>query len=217
MLKTIDCPRELRTFNSLFFEFQYRHDAYVVFDDLLTIFICCLARETEEKLYFETIKRYSKKELNIFAKMYAELFILYQKAKEENDWIDPLGDYYEVLSSSSKKSRFGQFFSPKNLCDMMAQMIITPNEWGKNILEPASGSGRMVLAANQIANGNYFIAKDLDGLCCKMTAINMCLHEIRGEVHHTNALSSQTPFLSYSINYKFYSHRTPIILLKRYS
>lgn len=215
MIKTSEVQRELRNFNSLFFSFQYKYDLYTLFDDLLTIIICCLARETEEPLYFETIKRYKKEELTVFANLFGELILIYNNAKLNNSWADPLGEYYELLASNSKKSNFGQYFTPKPICDMMAKFTITPNEWGKTINEPCAGSGRMILAANHQANGNYFVAQDLDPICCKMTAINMCLHEIRGEVHNMDTLRMTDFRMSYSINYDFHKHKTPLILLKR--
>ncbi len=215
MLKTKDVPRELRPFNSLFFSFQYKFELDMLFDDLLTILICCLARQTEEELYHKTIQKYTKKQLNIFAKMFGQLLIIYDNAKTVGDWADPLGDYYEALAGNYKKSRLGQFFTPKHLCDMIAQMTLTKGEWGKNINEPCAGSGRMILAANHFTEGNYYVAQDLDPICCKMTAINMCLHEVRGEVHNMDVLKNNNPTVSYSINYKFYSHKTLIILIKR--
>jgi type I restriction enzyme M protein len=214
MLKTKEVPSELKNFNSLFFSFKYKYDLYSLYDDLLTIIICCLARETEEKLYFETIKRYTKEELNTFAKLMGELFLIYGNAKMLKQWADPLGEYYEALASNSKKSSFGQYFTPKPICDMMANFITPKNDWGKNINEPCSGSGRMILASNQVAKGNYFIAQDLDAVCCKMTAINMAMHEIRGEVHHMDTLRMSNLRISYSINYNFYKHKTPLILIK---
>ncbi|MDN3665623.1 N-6 DNA methylase [Algibacter miyuki] len=214
MLKNKDVPSELKNFNSLFFSFQYKYDLYNLYDDLLTLIICCLARQTEERLYFETIKKYEKKELTTFAHLMGELFIIYNNSKTFGEWCDPLGEYYECLASNSKKSAFGQFFTPKAVCDMMANFV-TPKDWGKQINEPCSGSGRMILASNQITKGNYFIAQDLDPICCKMTAINMAMHEIRGEVHNMDTLRMANLRMSYSINFDFYKHKTPLILLKR--
>jgi len=215
MLKTKDIPRELKNFNSLFFDFQYKYDLYMLFDDLLTIIICCLARKTEEKLYFETIAKYTKEEINTLAKLMAELFIIYGRAQKNEDWADPLGDFYEALASGSKKSVFGQFFTPRSLCTIMASLVLDTEEWGKTINEPYSGSGRLILASNHISKGNYYVAQDLDPLCCKMTAINMCMHEIRGEVHNMDVLRQTTPRISYSINFNFHKHKTLIIQLKR--
>jgi len=215
MLKTRDVPSELKDFNSLFSSFKYKYDLYSLYDDLLTIIICCLARETEEDLYFKTIKKYSKEELNNFARLFSELFLIYEKAKFAERWTDPLGTYYEILASNSKKSTFGQFFTPSPICDLISKMTIGPNEWGKNINEPCCGSGRFILAANHQASGNYFVAQDLDSICCKMTAINMCLHEIRGEVHNMDTIRMADLRISYSINYDFHKHKTPLILIIR--
>jgi type I restriction enzyme M protein len=215
MLKNREVPSELKNFNSLFLAFRYKYDLYHLYDDLLTIVICCLARETEEELYLQTIKKYTKEELNTFAQLMGELFIIYADAKKFGKWADPLGTYYECLASNSKKSIFGQFFTPSSICDMMANFVTSKKEWGKKINEPCSGSGRMILASNQIAKGNYFIAQDLDAICCKMTAINMCMHEVRGEVHQMDSLRIANLRMSYSINYDFYKHKTPLILLKR--
>lgn len=215
MIKNSEVQSELKPFNSLFFSFKYKYDLYNLFDDLLTIIICCLARETEEPLYFETIKKYTKAELNIFPKLLGELFLIYENAKILGTWADPLGDYYELLASNSKKSAFGQFFTPKPICEMIAKITVSPNQWGKTINEPCAGSGRFILAANHQAKGNYYVAQDLDAICCKMTAINMCLHEIRGEVHNMDTLRMTNLRMSYSINYDFYKHKTPLILLKR--
>ncbi len=205
--------KELKQFNSLFFEFQYKHNLSQVFDDLLTLIICSMGRGTQEKLYFETIKRYDNKEIENFYRLFAELMMIYNKDLASEDWSDPLGTYYEFLASNYKKSAFGQFFTPKTICDLMAQITITPKEWGKTISEPCCGSGRMILASNQAAEGNYYVCQDLDPICCKMTAINLCFHKIRGEVHCMNSLLNEKPRFSLAINYEFWKHNTPVIYL----
>lgn len=215
MLKTRDVPQELRDFNSLFFEFQHRHELSRVFDDLLTIIICCMGRGSNEDLYFETIKKYNSKELDSFARLFAELMKIYIKAKKDGEWCDPLGEFYELLASNYKKSSFGQFFTPKSICSIMAQIMINTEEWGLNINEPCSGSGRMVLASNQQAKGNYYVCEDLDPICCKMTAINLCFHEIRGEVHCHDSLARNNHRFSFAVNYEYWKNNTTSILIFR--
>lgn len=211
MLKNRDIPKELKSFNSLFLDFKYKYDLNIIFDDLLTIIICALGRETQEKLYFETIAKYTREELNVFCKLFGELLIIYETNISAGYWCDPLGEYYECLAGNYKKSNFGQFFTPKAICDLMTSFIIDPNEWGKNINEPACGSGRFILAANHKAKGNYYVCEDLDPICCKMTAINLCLHEIRAEVHCHDALLMDKPRFSLAINYEFWKHNTKCI------
>lgn len=211
MLKTKDVPQELRPLNKAFGEFGYKYDDAQLFDDLLTIIICCYGWGTNEDLYFETIKRYEKADLNIFAKMLGELIMIYDRNNKNGSWCDPLGNFYEVLASRSKKSRLGQFFTPEPLCNLMAQLVMGDG-WGRTINEPCSGSGRIVLAANHKANGNYYVCQDLDPICVKMTAINLCFHKIRGEVHCMDVLHMEKPRFSYAINHQLWKNDVPHII-----
>lgn len=211
MLKTVDVPPYLREFNSLFTSLGRRYDASQVFNDFLTIVICCLARLTLEPLYFETIKQYSKYELNDYAKLFGCLLIIYQDALKKSDWIDPLGEYYEALANNHKKSGFGQFFTPKSICDLMAQMTVPADDYGNKINDCACGSGRTLLAANQICKGNYYIAQDIDHMCVKMCAINMAVYGLKGEVYHMDTLRNNTPWNTYVINHDWHKTKTPTI------
>ncbi|SFU49040.1 type I restriction enzyme M protein [Pustulibacterium marinum] len=213
--KALPVPQELKEFNSCFFEFEYKHDLNRVFEDFLTIVICCYGFGTNEDLYFETIKPYSKEELNKFAKLLALLMGAYGEAHAKNEWIDPLGNYYEFLTGNYKKSRLGQYFTPPELCDMMAQMIIEPNDFGKKVGEPCSGSGRMVLAADHIAKGNYYVCQDKDLICAKMTAINLAMHGIKAEVHCMDTIRMNDLRASYYINYEYWKLKTPHIVQKK--
>lgn len=211
MKTKLDIPQDLKQFNSFFSKMAYRHDAARVFDDFLTVVVCCMAHQTEEKLYLETIKRYDKDELELLAKMFAELIMIYGDARKDERWIDPLGSFYEYLAGNSKKSALGQFFTPASLCDLMAQLTIG-DDWGQNIAEPCSGSGRMILAANHKTKGNYYVCHDIDPICCKMTAINLCFHEIRAEVHCKDALRNEPGRFSLAVNYEYWKHETKCIL-----
>lgn len=213
MIKNRDVPRELTAFNSLFFEFQYKYDLSTIFDDLLTLIICAMARGTEEPRYFDTIKKYSRSELDIFCKLFGELLLYYdKKISVVGEWCDPLGEYYECLAGNYKKSNFGQFFTPKDLCTLIAEMTLPKDDFGKKINDPCSGSGRLILAANHIAKGHYYVCQDLDPICCKMTAINLCFHGINAEVHCMDSLSNKNPRFSLAINHNYWKHKTKSIL-----
>lgn len=212
MIKTREVPTELKNFNSVFNDLTYRYDASQIFSDFLSLVICCMAHHTQEKKYFEIINRYEKKEVDLFCRLFAELLKFYNREIEPGFWCDPLGTYYELLAGKYKKSNFGQFFTPNGLCDLMANFTINPDEWGKTINDPASGSGRLILASNAYAEGNYYVAQDLDHICVKMTAINMCFHKIRGEVHHMDSIRVTKPFVSYKINHEWHKHEILNIL-----
>lgn len=209
----IQIYRELKSFDSLFSKMAYRHEPSTVFSDLLTIKICCFGFGTNEVLYHETIKRYSREELDIMAKLMAELLLIYSKAKADDRWVDPLGDYYEFLSSSSKKSALGQFFTPPAVCDMMAIMV-SDGDWDKTINEPCSGSGRMVLAMNNQVKGSYYVCQDLDPICCKMTVVNCLMHEIKCEVHCMDVIRMDKIYTSYYVNHQFWKLQTPHVIQK---
>jgi len=215
MLKTTDTPQYLREFNSLFTFLGRRHDASRVFDDFLTLVICCLARQTQEELYLDTVRKYDEDEINNFAKLLGALLIIYDNAIQNNDWVDPLGDYYQALASNHKKSGFGQFFTPKALCDLMAQFVVEKDDYGNKVNDCAVGSGRTLLAANQICKGNYYIAQDLDHVCVKMCCINMAIHGLKGEVYHMDTLMNNTPWNSYIINHDWHNTKTPFIYKKK--
>lgn len=211
--EAVTINRELKTFDSLFQKIGIRHDYISVFDDFLTVFICCFGFGTNEELYLQTIKKYTRAELDILAQMMGELLLIYSKAKTENRWVDPLGDFYEFLSSQSKKSALGQFFTPPSVCDLMAQLM-DDKQWGKTVSEPCSGSGRMVLAFNQSTKGNYYVCQDLDPMCTKMTAINLCMHEIKSEVHCMDTLRMSDIRFSFFINHQFWKLKTPHIIMQ---
>ncbi|WP_298119369.1 N-6 DNA methylase [Flavobacterium sp.] len=211
MLKNRDVPKELKIFNSLFYEFHYKFDLSQIFDDLLTMIICAMGHQTQEDLYLQTIKKYNRQEIDIFCKLFGELMKIYNQNKTFGIWCDPLGDYYECLASNYKKSSFGQFFTPRPICDFMAKILFDSNDWGKTMNEPTCGSGRMILAANQHCKGNYYVCEDLDPICCKMTAINLCFHEIRAEIHCHDALMMNNYRFSLVTNYEFWKHETKCI------
>lgn len=211
MPKSTDIPPQLREFNSLFAFVAQRHDAARVFDDFLTLVVCCLARQTQEPWYLDTIRKYDKDEINIFPKLLGSLFIIYDKEISSNSWADPLGSFYEAVAGNYKKSGFGQFFTPPAVCNLMAQLVTTKGDFGNTINEPTCGSGRIILASHAVCKGNYFVAQDLDHMCVKMCAINMAFHGVKGEVHHCDTLKGETPWNSYVINYDYHKTKTPFI------
>lgn len=211
MPKTTDIPPYLREFNSLFSFVLYRHDASRVFDDFLTLVICCLARQTQEEWYLQTIRKYSEDEIKRFPKLLGQLFIIYDRAIKDGDWIDPLGDFYESLAGRYKKQGFGQFFTPKSICDLMAELTTPRNEYGNNCNDCAAGSGRTLLAMNKVCKGNFYYAEDIDHMCVKMCCINMAIHGLKGEVRHMDTLRNNAPWNHYIINHDWHKTKTPFI------
>lgn len=212
MIKNREVPTELKGFNSVFNSLVYRHDVSQVYRDFLGIVISCLGHGTREKEYFEIIKRYDKKELQLFSNLFGELMKYYDRNISDSSWCDPLGTYYEILAGNYKKASFGQFFTPPAICEIIARFSLEEKTFGKTINEPACGSGRMVLAANTVAKGNKYICQDLDNICCQMAAINLAFHKIDGIVYCMDTLANSKPTHTYITNLEYWKNKTISIL-----
>jgi hypothetical protein len=198
------------TFESLISSFQYKYDLHTVFDDFLTMSICSVTRNPKtglshyEDLYLKTIERYKTDQLRfVFPKMFAALVIEMEELKEECN--DVLGIYYE-MNLSKKGSQ--QFFTPWQICEFMATSTLDINTERKEgeplrILEPACGSGRMLLAAAKVHGKEHcFYAVDIDPTCVKMTALNLFLNGIfNSEVLCGNFLIPEDFSFSYQLSF----------------
>lgn len=79
---------------------------------------------------------------------------------------------------------------------MMAQMMISdvPEDEQhevKRVCDPASGSGRMLLAVAEIQPHWLFVGRDIDLRCVRMTAINLALRNLYGFVIWGNSLADE--------------------------
>lgn len=162
-----------------------RYGVSTVFSDLLTMSICALSMQQQEELYLETIKPYSKKELNILTEAFASMVM--EMDNDGSGMVDILGEYFmEFLSFGLN----GQFFTPMHICDMMAQ-INSPGTQMQSVLDPACGSGRMLMSMAKLNRYATFYGADCDANCAKMTVINMCLNGMYGEVAWMDSLANR--------------------------
>lgn len=213
-MKTQEVPQPLRGFWGVFKEITYRWDYGEVFDDFLTLALCCFAHQTEEPLYFETIKKYDYKELDLFPKLLGEWLMMHDRQMRVLQWYDGLGEFYELLTSRYKSQRLGQFFTPQSVCDIMAQLNgdALANESEQTVNDPACGSGRFFLAMNAISKSPHlYIAQDIDFMCVKMTALNMMIHGLRGQVMHMDTIRMKY-FTGFAINEYLPKYGCPSII-----
>lgn len=180
----------LQLFNS---STLYKHEPSRMLDDYLTLTLCTLANQKQEARYLEVARRYSREELEVVAKLFAYHMLIHEHQVAQHGWYDMLGDVYMELAGRSRTSRMGQFFTPVAVCDLTARITVgdQPEDLvGKSILEPAAGSGRMVLALHALQPRHGIVAAaDLDPTCAKMCALNFWLHGITGEVAWMDSLS----------------------------
>jgi type I restriction-modification system DNA methylase subunit len=113
-------------------------------------------------------------------------------------------------NSGNFKSFRGQFFTPAAVSDLCARI-----SWddmpllasGRPVVNDcACGSARMLLAAHKIAYDKgmmqpYLVGEDIDGICCKMAAVNFAVHGCFGEVIRHDSLKEPGEFrYGYIIN-----------------
>lgn len=157
------------------------------------------ANAAERKKRYQEIARKIKPEsLTSYARMFALLYLTIRE--HENDPCDILGDIYHELRLNNEWN--GQFFTPDNICRMMAQIInpvdeFTDKEKPVTINEPTCGSDTMIIGAiwaMQRQNFDYrhkafFVAQDIDIRCVWMAYIQLSLYGIPAVVIHGNTLT----------------------------
>lgn len=195
MAKTNQQPPK-RAFISTLDKIAYRHSITDAFDDFMEMAICAFAYGSMEERYLEIIKRYNSNELSSFATCLGYMIEEYQQAATDGDWDDMLGIFFEEIGSLKGKQQLGQFFTPKHVCDLMAQLTgdtKNPVPDGTTVSDPSAGSGRNLIAHSRLHPGNrwntFYHAYDLDRRCVNMSVLNMVMYGMKGVVIHMNSLS----------------------------
>ena len=156
------------------------------------------AKERDSR-YKEIVSEMSPKTVAMYARLCALTFMAVRENKD--DPRDILGAIYHKLKLNSEWN--GQFFSPDDICQMMAQVIgvgQVPEEDEEDIItinEPTCGSGAMVIGAIwamkqkrlDYQRRTLFFAEDIDIRCVWMAYIQFCLYRIPAVVIHGNTIT----------------------------
>lgn len=182
-----------------------KYSPYEVFTDwircsALAIQNACTIRGTEgwqdrEKLYLDTISRYSKAEQIGFAEMFA---LLADALTEEMS--DVLGDIYMQAGMGSKTT--GQFFTPFHLSELCARLSVQEqiNSFSGETIElnePSCGGGGMIIAAAKVLKDAginpqkhlKIVAQDLDWKGVYMCYLQLSLLGLKATVVQGDTLS----------------------------
>jgi type I restriction-modification system DNA methylase subunit len=167
---------------------------YEIFSDWVDLMLYSL--EGNDESYLEIVEKYNnglsqgRRPIDLYGQAFGEL----KRGLTETN-IDLLGVVYEKFGMDSDS--FGQYFTPHNICDMKAAMILDIDETRESILtiaDPASGSGRLLISVVQkIPSGvdSVFYAQDKDSDCAKMTALNMYFFDMDGYAVHGDSLKTE--------------------------
>lgn len=165
-----------------------------VFNAFCKVAACALSAGFREEEYAEEIKRWPSGASDIFAEALAALIV----DMEDHPFRDRLGPAYMELLSTSAAQWGGEFHTPAEVCELMAQMMIAdqppPTEGPIKLCEPACGAGAQILAAaHAIGPENVrrlrVLAVDVARTACDMCFINTTLWGIPTVVIHGNTLS----------------------------
>lgn len=164
------------------------YDTRKVFNDLLDTILTSLCWKDKnnflQKSKFKTNEKYIESLKN--------LLIIIGEEAENKRYSDVFGDVFMELFSNSYR---GQFFTPENICDMMARMSLLETEDNKKISDCACGSGRLLLSAAKINRNVFLHGVDVDLTCVKMATCNFLLNSLRGELVWGNTLTNETHYV----------------------
>lgn len=184
----------------------FRHDTYRLFSDFCELSALSLAnavdlsqREGREGRYLEIAKGYTAAEMQLFPRLLAEVV-----SGLELEACDLLGAVFHDLELHNKAR--GQFFTPFELCRMMAKMTLGSRDELCRMIEdkgyvsasePACGAGAMVIALATEIHGmgiNYqrhlhVTAVDVDRKAAHMAYIQFSLLHIPAVVVVGNSIT----------------------------
>jgi type I restriction enzyme M protein len=177
-----------------FASFRFRKDPSEVFDAAVTC-LCGMFFQpgTWDGPIKDATSRFDEGQKEDLRHIMSAILKAYEPRVGEGFWCDVLGDVYMELSSVYKSQAMGQYFTPPEICDMMA-LVTGCKGRGNRISDPTCGSGRMLLAHHAQFPGNFYFGEDLDFLCTKMTLLNFCINGVAGEVVHHDALREPDSF-----------------------
>lgn len=166
-------------------------DPIKALDDSLTYIVCSLCTND----HIDVAWQYGEKENEQFSNFFMTYVLYLQEKLAEVSWYDAWGDLFMDLSGSFK-SLCGQFFTPPGVADLNARCCSFGESKQRRIIgDCACGSARMLLAAFiEYGYDTYMIGEDIDGICCKMAAVNLAVHGCTGEIIRHDSLEEPMDF-----------------------
>lgn len=162
--------------------------------------------DKREQEYLNIINSYSKTEQELFPKMFACII----EELERNPEQDLLGSIYMLAELGNKNN--GQFFTPYDICELMAEMSFNRKEVGAilkkgkgylSVNDSACGGGATLIAARNLyerefhklnwQNHVYFVGQDIDRVTAMMCYVQLSLLGCPGWIQVTNTLTNPTP------------------------
>lgn len=185
----------LSNFTRLFEPLGRQEEAYKIFDGFLDYFLELFKDDNKDEEIDKIFRRFQIKEIpHVFKQMFDETYNLVKGSRGKIP--DPLGEFYQLKFANSK---LGQFFTPDELgklVDLVTGIHQGEEEFGKVVIDPTCGSGRMILQAAEINKNYLFYVGDISPMCCKITTLNFLMNTLIGEITHMDSAKN----IFYSVN-----------------
>lgn len=188
-------PRYLRHLERLTSSGRDLREAFKLF---CTMAACAVALRSREDEYRESVAGWDRGELEVLQAAFPRLV----EEMEENPHTDLLGPAYEALGSPADRFWRGEFYTPGGVSDLAAELqfcgMVWPEDRPLRLVEPACGSGGMVLAfvramaRRDIPPSRVRVeAWDLSRTACDMAYTNLTLWGVPATVVWGNSLSRE--------------------------
>jgi len=130
-----------------------------------------------------------------------KLIAVYDLDLVKSDMDDALGELYCNNQGVQGARWKGQFLTPMNVCRMMALMTMPGHDDERRdeplrVLEPAVGTGRMIIAAAEVCPEAYFYGVDVDIRALRIAFLNCSFRKVHGFFLHADALRHDTRLCS---------------------
>ncbi len=199
-------PNWEKEFLKLFDKLTYSRSAWQVWEDLMTVMACSISNAVDrtpdkfkrrEEQYERSIKNLGGVEIP------AQMLGIITMALEQNPDQDFLGKLYMSLNLGNHWK--GQFFTPYNICQMMAEMNFDDGVQAEverkgyiSICDPCVGAGAMLIAAANVmrrAKFNFqtnavFVGQDIDQIVAMMAYIQLSLIGCPGYIIIGNSITN---------------------------
>lgn len=203
-------------------QFGYGHQTSTVFADFVEMAAIALSNsvdkpqfDSREKRYLEIVGKYKPDEVQLFARMFAELTLSFEHRLGVDEGLAPgalpcpgnltdvLGETYMMMGIGN--DRAGQFFTPYSVSRLMAGISIgdrsevIERDGFMRMQEPACGAGGMVIATADalLSIGQNYqqtmhaTCIDIDARCVYMTYLQLSMMHIPAIIVHGNALTME--------------------------
>lgn len=131
----------------------------------------------------------------------------------KSDYYDHLGEMYlERIVGQNEVRRKGLYLTPMNIAETMAVMTISSTDEKIRVLDPAVGSGRLLMAAYKKAPNSILFGVDIDLRVLRIAFTNFAIHNISGYLLHANSLeheidiSTENGMYNWQFVNSWYSH-----------